>query len=265
MSWVIENDKVKVMINSKGGELASFISKETDVEYIWQADPEFWGRHAPVLFPIVGKLNEDCYSYKGESYPLGQHGFARDREFMLVEQTDNSLKVNLKSDAVSLKVYPFDFELILTYTLNDKNLTCDYEVKNTGDETMYFGIGGHPAFNIPLGGQGSFDDYYFEINGSDEWTVYPLEGAYINKEQSYIEKTPDEIRINRELFKGDALVFGTKGKQEISIKSDLTSASVKLSYDEMPFVGLWSPYAKEAPFVCIEPWCGIADLSLIHI
>lgn len=261
MSWTIENDKVKATINTKGGELASLISKETDVEYIWQADPEFWGRHAPVLFPIVGKLIDNTYTYEGKSYTMGQHGFARDKEFFLVEQTESTIKVGLNSDDSTREVYPFDFELILSFELNEDSLICGYNVKNTSEDVMYFGIGGHPAFNIPLDNQGDFDDYYFEIEGADNWVRYPLQGAYINKEMSCKEESPSKIQISREVFENDALVFGTTGKQEISVKSDLTNTGVKVSYDDMPFVGLWSPYPKEAPFVCIEPWCGIADTT----
>lgn len=261
MSWTIENDKVKATINTKGGELASLILKETEVEYIWQADPEFWGRHAPVLFPIVGKLIDNTYTYEGKSYTMGQHGFARDKEFFLIEQTESLIKVGLKSDDSTREVYPFDFELILSFELEEENLICGYKVRNSGKNTMYFGIGAHPAFNIPLASQGDFNDYYFEVSGSDRWTVYPLEGAHINQDAARTEETPNKIDITRELFKGDALVFGATGKHEVSIKSDLTDASVKVSYGDMPFIGLWSPYAKEAPFVCIEPWCGIADTT----
>ena len=154
MSWTIENDKVKATINTKGGELASLILKETEVEYIWQADPEFWGRHAPVLFPIVGKLIDNTYTYEGKSYTMGQHGFARDKEFFLIEQTESLIKVGLKSDDSTREVYPFDFELILSFELNEDNLICGYNVKNTSEDVMYFGIGGHPAFNIPLDNKG---------------------------------------------------------------------------------------------------------------
>lgn len=258
MTTILENEASRVVINEKGAELSSFILKDTNLEYIWQGDPAFWGRHAPVLFPFVGRLKNDTYKYKGKSYPMSQHGFARDKEFKLEKATETFASFLLKSDEDTLKVYPFEFELIINYALDGKSLTVSYEVRTQSDE-MYFGIGGHPAFNVPLSEETNFNDYYIHFAPSKSRITLPLEGAYVNVTEKTLAQTNTSIQMDRELFKKDAMILETKGENAFSILSDKTKHGVTLFYDNLPFVGIWSPYDKEAPFVCIEPWAGIAD------
>ena len=260
MTAVLENEMTRVVINEEGAEVSSFILKEENLEYIWNGDPEFWGRQAPVLFPFVGRLKDDTYSYQGKSYPMSQHGFARDKVFILEEITESTAVFLLTSDAETLKVYPFEFELRIRYDLNEKSLTVGYEVTTQSDE-MYFGIGGHPAFNVPLVEDTKFGSYYVHFAPSKSRFLLPLKGPYVNLEEKTLAQTNTSIQLNRELFKNDAMILETKGENAFSILSDKTKHGITLFYENLPFVGIWSPYEKEAPFICIEPWAGIADTT----
>lgn len=259
MNWTIENEKLIASFKGKGGELTSLKSKETGIEYLWQGDPKFWARQAPVLFPFVGRLKNDAYVYNDASYHMGQHGFARDLVFEVYDQTEKTLSLVLKSSEETKKMYPFDFELILNYHLEGSSLVCGYEVSNHSKETMYFSIGGHPAFNLPLDNTSEFTDYYFRFSPKKSRMQLPLDGPYVDLEHKTLGHTNTDIAISHDLFKHDALIFETPGPQRISICSDKSAHSITLSYNNMPYVGLWSPNIEGAPFVCIEPWCGIAD------
>ncbi|GGC81457.1 aldose 1-epimerase family protein [Enterococcus wangshanyuanii] len=259
MTVQIENEFLIATIAEDGAELISLKSKENDIEYIWNGDPAFWGRHAPVLFPFVGRLKDDRYTYAGKTYPMGQHGFARDQVFEVIEHGAELVSLSLKSSAETKKIYPFDFELILSYVLEENNLTVNYQVENTGKEEMYFAIGGHPAFNVPLEKNLTFDDYYLGFSPQKSRIQIPLSGPYADFAHKTLGQTNTSLDLRRELFKDDAIIFETKGVNTFTIATDESPHSISLSYTDMPYVGFWSPYPKDAPFVCIEPWCGIAD------
>lgn len=259
MTVIIQNDQLVATIAETGAELISLKSKDTNIEYIWQGNPEFWGRHAPVLFPFVGKLKENQYQYQGKTYSMAQHGFARDMDFTVIKKGEESVSLSLKSTEETKKNYPFDFELIITYELGGEGITTLYQVENTGKEEMFFAVGGHPAFNVPLEEGLTFEDYYMAFSPKKSRLRLPLNGPYIDLDQRTLGQTNTNLALNREMFETDALIFETKGLNAFSIRSEKSCHSVTLSYNDMPYVGIWSPYPKEAPFVCIEPWCGIAD------
>ncbi|MCB5950691.1 aldose 1-epimerase family protein [Enterococcus sp. BWT-B8] len=259
MTVIIENEKLTAVIAEEGAELVSLKDRDSGIEYIWQGNPAFWGRHAPVLFPFVGRLKNDQYSYKNKSYSLGQHGFARDQVFDVIEKGEGSVSLSLKSTKETKKVYPFDFELVLSYAIEGTELVVSYQVINTGKEEMLFSIGGHPAFNIPLEKHLTFNDYYLSLAPKMNRIQIPLSGPFADLEHKTLGQTVADLDLNRELFVDDALIYETPGKTAVTIKSDGSEHSVTLKYEDIPFVGIWSPYEKEAPFVCIEPWWGIAD------
>lgn len=258
MSIVLESSMAMATINEMGAELSSFILKETEVEYIWQGDPTFWGRHSPVLFPFVGRLKRDQYEYEGNIYPMSQHGFARDEMFTVKEYDKTHAVFVLKSTPKMKKQYPFDFTLTLTYHLVDAKLVISYQVETSSNE-MYFSIGAHPAFNVPLTSGTDFSDYYFQFNPSKSRLKIPLNGPLIDISCKTLAQTNTAIQIRRELFKEDAQILETSGFNEFSILSDNHEHGVSLAYEDFPYVGFWTPYDKEAPFICIEPWCGVAD------
>ena len=257
MSVTITNDFLEATINEKGAELVSLRANE--IEYIWQADPQYWGRHAPILFPFVGRLKDNQYSYQGKTYPIGQHGFARDKEFKVLEQTKEKVTLVLTSDEETKKVYPFDFSLTVSYEIWGEGVRIRFDVENTGEEEMIFALGGHPAFNIPLTDELQFDDYFIAFSPQKSRVKIPLDGPFTNLDQKTIGQTNTNIQLSRGLFKEDALIYETRGLNAYTLGSEESSHSVTLAYNNIPYVGLWSPYPAEAPFVCIEPWWGFAD------
>lgn len=254
----ITNEYLQVKISTKGAELQSIIRKDNQLEYLWSGDPAFWGKKSPVLFPIVGNLKNNTYYYKGEPYQLGRHGFARDMEFNVIEHTEHHITLNLSDSDTTRKNYPFSFSLNIRYTLQDASLVVSYEVQNTGDETMYFSIGAHPAFKVPLVEGTSYEDYSLHFSDTETADVWPLSAS------GQISRTPApyldnilELPLKKEMFYSDALVFKNLASTAISIRSEKTPHGLTVRYAGFPYMGIWS--AKDADFVCIEPWCGIAD------
>ncbi|HDA6229044.1 aldose 1-epimerase family protein [Listeria monocytogenes] len=255
----LENEVLLVEMKTAGAELTRIFHKDTGLEYLWNADSKFWGRHSPVLFPTVGRLVEDTYLVDGKPYHLGQHGFARDRDFQVVEQTEKSVHFELDADEDSLAVYPYKFKLSIIYTIEKNTVAVSYEVENTDNKRIYFSIGAHPAFNLPLTDGTTFEDYYLDFGTEENLETLCLEGPYRSGE---IKKVVDEaaryLPLNYDLFKNDALIFEALKQKEMTIKSDKTPHFVKVSFPEFPFVGVWTAKAG-TPFLCIEPWYGIAD------
>lgn len=254
----LSNNVLKISVSAKGAELQSIQHTGNGLEYMWSGDPAFWGKKSPVLFPIVGGLKNNTYQYKGKDYSLGRHGFAREKDFTVTAQTENSLTFSLEADSATLQVYPFPFRFSVIYTLEQNIITVTYKVENNGDELMYFSVGAHPAFAVPLVKGTGYTDYYLLFSQKEHSGKWPLspEGL-IRKEPVALLDNTNTLPLTKELFYGDALVFKDLGSNSISIVSDKTKHGLRLQYDDFPYMGIWS--AKNADFVCIEPWCGIAD------
>lgn len=254
----IENDQLKVVIDPKGAELKSVIRKDVDLEYMWSGDPAFWAKTSPVLFPIVGTLKENTYYYKGQAYHLSRHGFARDLVFSVTEQMKDAVTFSIQSNDETLAVYPFHFTFSITYTLNGEEMTVAYRVRNNGDEPLFFSVGGHPAFKVPLVEGTRYYDYRLVFEREENAGRWPI------SKDGLIEMTPEPLLqqtavlpISKELFSKDALVFKGLQSQWVQLASDKTPHGLRFSFPGFPYLGLWA--APGADFVCIEPWCGIAD------
>ncbi|MCT7589106.1 aldose 1-epimerase family protein [Aliarcobacter butzleri] len=251
MNYEIKNSFIKAQIKSFGAELNSLKKCDENFEYIWQANSKYWARHSPVLFPIVGRLKEDSYFYKNKKYSLSQHGFARDKEFEIVQNEADFIEFRLKSDEKSLEFYPFFFELDIGYKLDKNSLIVSYKVKNKSDEKMYFSIGAHPAFNTQVGDFLEFENikttkrYFLDEKG----LIYKNQDLNLENSKLYLDK---------DLFKDDALVFNDFNIKQIILKNIENKSRVKVKFDNFPYLGIWSK-PNDAPFVCIEPWFGIAD------
>ncbi len=256
--YELSNDQLSIVISSKGAELQSIYGKDTGIEYLWSGNPAFWGKKSPVLFPIVGGLKNNRYTFKGKEYSMGRHGFARDRVFTLSKQTDDSLTFSLKSDDETKALYPFDFIFSICYQLIGNQLNIIYQIENIGEEDLYCSVGAHPAFAVPLISDTSFEDYYLQFEQKETAPIWPLsgEGLLLSDPVDFFQ-LEDTIALRKSLFYGDALVFKSLQSKSISILSDKHPHGIKVSYENFPFMGIWS--AKDADFVCIEPWCGIAD------
>lgn len=255
---VIENDFLKATIKAKGAELSGLQQKQTGIEYIWQADPVFWGKHSPVLFPVVGTLKNNGFLFEGREYPLGRHGFARDMDFLAVKAGPDSVTFRLEASGATLSIFPFPFRFDITYVLDAATLRVIYDVVNTGGKELFFSVGGHPAFRVPLDAGLAYGDYYLEFDEEEDAGRWPISA------EGLIEKAPvpffhqsGRLPLTKSLFYQDALVFKYLRSSSVSLRSDKGSAGITVDIGEFPYLGLWA--AKNADFVCIEPWCGIAD------
>ena len=249
-----KNGNIEITVESKGAELKALLKDGKD--FMWNADAKYWAKTSPVLFPFVGGCKEGKYTYKGIEYPMGRHGFARDNEFELVEIGENNLKFSYKSNEESLKVYPFNFEFIINYVITADGVNLEYEVFNKEDGEMYFNLGTHPAF---MASEFPVTDYYLEFSEPETLDLYTLVGLTVAKETKPFLKNEKVIKITEDLFKDDALVFKGHKSEYLSLKNVNNSEEVKVSLKDFTWLGIWAP--PGAPFVCLEPWCGVADME----
>lgn len=254
----LKNKFLTIQINQKGAELTSIFNNKNQTEYLWNANPKFWGKSSPVLFPIVGSLKENIYCFEDKEYSLPRHGFAREREFIVEKLEENSHTFLLVHDQNTLKIYPFKFEFRLIYTLENNTVKVTYSVKNIGENKMYFSVGGHPAFAVPLAEYTDYTDYYLEFNKTEtfkRWGLTP--GGLIEIQPIDFMIDTNRLDLRKELFYDDAIVFKDLESTSVVLKSDKTNHQLKFDFEGFPYLGVWA--AKDADFVCIEPWCGIAD------
>lgn len=257
----IENDFLRISINTKGAELNNIFSKQTQLEYLWNGDPAFWSKRSPILFPIVGALRDNTYYYKNNAYQLSRHGFARDAAFTCTANEATSVTMTLTSNDETLAVYPFLFQLNVNYSLHNDRLVVTYQVTNTGNDDMLFSIGGHPAFRLPIDEQLSYNDYHLEFSNNENLLRWPIspEGL-VEAVPGHFMVNSNKIPLSKELFEKDAIVFKYLDSETITIKSNKSPHSVIFRFTGFPFFGIWA--APNANFVCLEPWCGIADSTM---
>lgn len=255
---ILENEFLKISVADFGAELSSVYDKEKAHEIIWTADPKYWARHAPVLFPFVGKVNGGFYTHEGVKYPMGQHGFARDNEFKFIEGDKNHTLHSFKSNEKTKKIYPFDFELKITHTLEGKTVKVKWEVINIGNSLMYFSIGGHPAFNCPVDSGFKKSDYYVDL-GKDSLEYVLIDSRTESVDYKNPHKIGGLIKLSEELFDNDALIFDNSQVERAVLFYPDKTPYVTLDCKGFPSFGLWSKPKSGAPFVCLEPWIGRCD------
>ena len=251
----IENESLSLHLTETGSEVKHLKSRNTGREWMWQAQPEFWPRTAPVLFPIVGKLADNQFFMMGDPFPLSQHGFARDRVFTCIEHTHDHIRMQLLSDYESRKFYPFDFELQICHQLVKNWVWIEYNVLNTGESDMYFSIGGHPGFALE-----NWPSKQWELVFEKEEPLAPylLEGGLLRKEKgAALPVNGCRLPIAGSLFDQDALVFNEMESTWVGIAPVGESPALKLHFSGFPWFGIWAK--PGAPFVCLEPWYGHAD------
>lgn len=245
-----------ITIAAYGAELRSV--RYQGCEYLWQADPAYWDGQSPLLFPYVGRFTDGKYTLRGKEYALPIHGFAKDSVFEAVPLGKSSIRFELRDSEETVRVYPCPFRLAVTYEARENALSVTYEVTNPGDEILYFGIGGHPAINVPLEDGRNFEEYYLEFgapakpdrvghtdacfqSGID--APYPLEGG-------------TRLPLHHDLFDRDAIVL-RNAADTVTLKCDGSSRSVTMRYPGLPYLGLWHMPKTDAPYVCIEPWSSL--------
>lgn len=255
----LENERLYVEIVEQGAEVTRIYDKKRDTELLWGADPIYWKRHSPILFPNVGKTYHNTMRINGTQYPTSQHGFARDSRFQCIRETADTASFLLTSNEETREVYPFDFELIVTYVLEGKTLKVNWEVRNTGDEEMYFTIGGHPAFCFAQTGEKK-SDYILKFPGKEslDYILVNLSEAAADTEKVYKLNLENECcPMTEEMFANDALIFDGGQIEEVWICHADGNPRVGMECKGFPNFGIWS--VKDAPFVCLEPWMGRCD------
>jgi galactose mutarotase-like enzyme len=247
----ISNSNLIAIINHLGAELISLRTKENK-EYIWEGNPEFWGKHSPILFPIVGTLKNNTYLFNGVEYHLSRHGFARDMKFELIEIKDSSATFSIQNSKETLKIYPFEFELQICYSLDENKLNIDYKVINKNNFIMPFSIGAHPAFALSR----NFENYYIALEQEETLEYYLLENDLVSNTTKKLEANPKRIPLNYELFDNDALIFKYIKSSYLTLLEN-SKPMIKVYIEDFPNLGIWTK--KNAPFLCIEPWFGYSD------
>ena len=250
MIITISNSKISASINSIGAELIRL--EKDNKNYIWTVDETYWNKTSPILFPIVGRLKNDSYSINNTTFELPRHGFARNYDFQIVNQTENSVLFQLESNSETLKNYPFDFQLQLEYLLEDNTLKMNYSVVNKSNETMPFSIGAHPAFAI----DNNFSDYSLRFNKDDKFISFELENEQFNNSFKEINTIKNTISLDYSLFEKDALVFKHLNSDELTLLENGQEV-LTVQFEGFPYLGIWTK--PNAPYLCIEPWCGLAD------
>ncbi len=257
--YELSNNEIMIRVSSFGAELKSLKDRKTEKEYLWDANPDYWKRTSPVLFPIVGSLQDGRYSFEGKTYAMSQHGFARDMEFALVKKTPEELVFALEDTAETREKYPFAFRLEIGYRLEGRNVIVSWKVLNKQDGKMYFSIGGHPAFLCPIQEGEKQSDYKIHFENADKITAGILnDHGTLSKEEKTYPLENGYLDIDAPLFDEDALIVEHHQAQKISLCDPAGKAYLTVCFTA-PLFGIWSPAKKNAPFVCIEPWYGRCD------
>lgn len=255
----LQSGALRVIISDAGAEIIQIEDILTGRNYLWYGDSAYWGRRSPILFPIVGGLKNKTYKYAGREYPMSQHGFARDREFQMTEHNVDTIWFELKADEESLKVYPFRFRLEIGYRLEGRKITVMWRVANEDKKTMFFSIGGHPAFMCPIDGEGKQTDYYLLFDNKEPLSYGKLSvNGLLETEGHTLDIGGGCMPITEHMFDEDALVIEGGQAHQVALAGPDKKPYLTVKFDA-PLFGLWSPAKKHAPFVCIEPWYGRCD------
>jgi galactose mutarotase-like enzyme len=247
-------------ISETGAELKSLVFLPTEQEHIWHGDPAWWSGSAPVLFPVIGGLKGGQYAYEGRTYALPSHGFARGSEFSVTRAAEDSAEFAMVSGPKTREVYPFDFNLTVCFQLERAGIAVRYEVTNTGSGRMYFSIGSHPAFVVPFAG-GALENYYVLFEREEELERWFFkDGMIVAGKTAEALENSRVLSLSRTCFEEGIMIFKQPRSREFTIANSLNAHAVRVVTDGAPYLGIWSKPGG-APFLCIEPWHGIPDMS----
>lgn len=257
MIYTLRNSEMEVQVSSKGGELVSLRDAE-QTEYIWIGDATYWKRHAPQLFPCIGRLTNNQYRMDGALHEMGQHGFLRDYELTKVEESETSLHLQLQSDASTRQLYDRVWTVDIFYTLCGKTLSVKFQVRNCDTRTLRFGYGIHPGFNVPLNPALRFEDYrldFHEVSIPKQMELterYTISGGM----HDYALEEGRYLPLQHSLFDHDAIILKDM-PHTVTLGSQKDEKKVTVAFPDMPFLGIWHAPETDAPFVCIEPWSSL--------
>ena len=249
----ISNSEISVTIAKKGAELQSI--KRDGTEYMWSRNPEFWASSAPIMFPICGGLKGGKYELDGETYEMPKHGFAKISEFEIEEKTDTSVKFILRDNEQTRKYYPYTFAFRVIYELDGASLKVTYDAENLDSKTLYCSFGGHEAYTCPEG----IDAYEIIFPEKETLYAYALNGDLLTDYTKLIVSDSNRLPLDDRYFVLDALVFRNVKSNSVTLKSKVSDRRVRVDFEGFDYLVLWHKHT--APYICIEPWCGVQDVA----
>ena len=256
----LKNRYLTVEIDNMGAQLTHVIDQPSGYDYIWNG--QAWQRHAPILFPAIGKSNQDSYVLEGQIYSMPQHGFARDFDWQKVSQSETTAKLELKANEQTKRMFPFDFTLQVEYELKDHQLLTTYYVINHDERRMPYALGSHPAFNVPIDNDGIFENYHLTFSPHQKQIqrlgVNPVPFRDGNKAPWEAIKN-SELALNHEMFNDGLIILDAKKIDIVTLGSTQTAHEVKLNFKDFPYLTLWTMENRAEPFLCIEPFAGLPD------
>ena len=255
MQYTIQNETLRLTVDTHGAEPVSVVNLATGAEMLWCGDKAAWGRHAPILFPYTGKLTGGKMIAKGQEYPGGQHGFARDVEHTLVAQTETTLTLELRANEETRAKWPYEFVLRSVFALEGNTVHHTLEVENPGAEPLQFGIGYHPAFAIPFDADHTTEDYEFRFDTLESpLCVSARPNGLLNGQSYYLARNTETIPLTDTLFANDSHCMVNLRSKTVAIVEKDTGRSITCKVEGYPYTLIWSALATPVRFVCIEPW-----------
>ena len=262
MTHTLRNDRIEIKISNHGAELTSLRDRAANRELLWQADPAVWGRHAPILFPVIGALKNDTTEIDGRPYGIPKHGFVRDSELELLGKHGDRITFRLCYNDETLAQYPYKFDLRITYRLRNEHLIVYHEVTNVDERPIHFCLGGHPAFRVPVFPGDDYADNFLRFEhpeDSGSYTVQANGTLTTTKRPVPWAAGGTELPLTHDLFANDALVFDDLDTRSITLESRNHGPWLKVDFAGWPHLGIWAKTTGD--FVCIEPWIGLSDFE----
>ena len=255
--YTIQNDYLKVTINEKGAAMWS-VQDNSGHEYLWQGDPQYWVNRAPNLFPYIGRLTEGKYTLDGNTYEMKIHGFAKDVVFEAEQISEEHIVFRIQDTPETYQQYPYKFEFSVVYRLEGAKIIMSYDVKNKDDKKMYFGVGGHPGFFVPMDEDTKFEDWYLEFASVEDVKEVELsEDVFVlDRLLDFPLESGVKLPLEHSMFDHDAIVL-TDVSSCVTLKSDKSHRAIRVEYPLMPYLGLWHMPKTDAPYICIEPWTSL--------
>lgn len=256
-SIIIKNDYLAVEVFLLGAEVRSVKNIKNDHEYMWEGNPDIWASISPVLFPVVGRTLNGYITFANKNYPLGNHGFARQSVFKISSQKTDSITLTINTFKLDKNIFPFNLDFTVAYRLEKNKLVTTYEVVNQDTQLAYFSVGAHPAFKCPFDEAHNLEDYQIEFEAKQNLNLHSLDKNGLFAETSKVNiKT---IQISKNTFDNDALIYSNFIKNTVKLSEKGSNRNIKVDFEEFPWLGIWSK--PGASYICLEPWCGHADIS----
>ena len=265
MIYQLSNGKIKIKADSVGAELKSIklADDKEGYEYLWQLNPKVWERQAPLLFPIIGRLKDEEYTFGDKSFSTRIHGFARFMDFNVNTNGMDEIRFTLESNEMTKREYPFDFSLTIAYKLDGFSIIKEHIVSNEGKGVMYYEVGGHEGYNLAAGDDLEMEDCFIEFPGTSTLCTFRGDAdMMIAKERETVNLTDNKLYLSPEVFKRDALIMDEIKERKVILDCGNGNRKITVEFDDFKYLGVWTKYMR-GNYVCIEPWSSLPDCNFI--